>query len=522
MGGASDPNRDRPDPVLSRRELLASGGALGGLALFGGSSCGVAGVAIADALTLGATQLRGFPSGTRGLVASFLTRPDLRVPHVAVSGSARSPGYICLGPGQNAAFNAPPGPHEAQQGPLLVDNEGEPVWFRPLSGTHWGTNVRVGSYRGEPVLTWWEGQVYDIGYGKGEGVIVDTSYREVARVRAGNGREADLHEFVLTRSGTALITCYPETVRTDLSSVGGPVGGQALGSIIQEVDVASGRVVMEWHSLDHISVDESYQPYNEPYDYAHINSIDVLPDGNLLVSGRATWALYKLDRRSGEIVWRLAGKRSDFKLGPGVRFAWQHHATYLEGDRISLFDDRAGPVTTGPQSRAIVVRVNWGRRTVQLEEAYHHPHPLVAAAMGSVQLLDDGEVLVGWGDQHYISQFGSSGKLQLDATVPSGQFSYRAFRHEWAARPHDPPVAVSRRDARTGSRALYVSWNGATDVVAWRVDAGATANDLTPLGTAVRRGFETGIPLPSVQGYAAVVALDASARELARSAVIAL
>jgi hypothetical protein len=232
--------------------------------------------------------------------------------------------------------------------------------------------------------------------------------------------------------------------------------------------------------------------------------------------------LYKLDRRSGEIVWRLAGKRSDFKLGPGAPFAWQHHATYLRDDRISLFDDRAGPVTTGPQSRAIVLRVNWARGTVQLEQAYHHPRPLVAGAMGSVQLLDDGEVLVGWGNQHYISQFGSTGKLDLEATVPSGQFSYRAFRHKWTARPRDAPVAVARRDARTGGRALYVSWNGATDVAAWRVDVGATANGLTPLGTAVRRGFETGIRLPSGQGYAAVVALDASARELARSAVIAL
>jgi hypothetical protein len=416
----------------------------------------------------------------------------------------------------------PPGRHEAQQGPLLVDNEGEPVWFRPLSGTRWATSVRVASYRDEPVLTWWEGQVYDIGYGRGEGVIVDRSYREVARVRAGNGREADLHEFVLTRRGTALMTCYPETVRTDLSSVGGPVGGQARGSIVQEVDVASGRVLMEWHSLDHISVDESYQPYNEPYDYAHINSIDVLPDGNLLLSGRATWALYKVDRRSGEIVWRLAGKRSDFKLGPRVPFAWQHHATYVPGGRITLFDDRAGPVRTGPESRAVVLRVNFSSRTVELEQAYAHPKPLVSSAMGSVQLLDSGEVLVGWGNQRYTSQFGSDGKPLFDATVPSGQFSYRAFRHKWTARPRDAPVAVSHRDPKTGNRTLYVSWNGATNVAAWRVDVGATKNDLLPLGAAVRRGFETGIHLPAGEGYAAVVALDASARELAASAVIAL
>src|SRR5438045_3357528 len=169
------------------------------------------------------------------------------------------------------------------------------VGAEPRSGPQWLTRRQLPKGAGGVgrVLTWWEGKVGASTFGRGEGVMLDSSYHEVARVRAGNGRQMDLHEFVLTPQGTALFTCYPETVRADLSSVGGPSDGQAREAIIQEVDVHSGRVRFEWRSLDHIPVTESYQSLAEPYDYLHANSIDVAPDGNLLVSARHTWALYK-------------------------------------------------------------------------------------------------------------------------------------------------------------------------------------------------------------------------------------
>src|SRR5205085_11832422 len=147
----------------------------------------------------------------------------------------------------------------------------------------------------------------------------------------------DLHEFRLTPQGTALVTCTPQAVSVDLSSVGGPRSGQVFESIVQEIDVQSGRVLLEWQSLKHISVAESYLPVGNPYDYLHLNSIDVMPDGNLLVSARHTCALYKLDRRTGRVIWRLGGKRSDFAIGRGAQFFWQHHAQSLGPGTISLF-----------------------------------------------------------------------------------------------------------------------------------------------------------------------------------------
>jgi hypothetical protein len=483
---------------LTRRQLLKRAGGVAGLAALGGGA-------------YGAFRLVSGGGTSPGKARVFVSRPDLRPPAVAVRGAISAAGYLFLGPKASGG---------SQPGALLLDGHGEPVWFKPLASGTWTTNVRVSRYHDRPVLTMWEGKVVSSTFGRGEGVILDSSYREVARVRAGNGRQMDLHEFVLTPRGTALFTCYPETVRADLSSVGGPSDGQAREAIIQEVDVQSGRVLFEWRSLDHIPVKESYQSLAEPYDYLHANSIDVTPDGNLLVSARHTWALYKLDRRTGQVIWRLGGKRSDFQMGSGSRFAWQHDARALGDRRITVFDDGAGPHQTESQSRGMVLEVDAAGKKVRLARAYRHPRPLLADALGSVQMLPDGRVLVGWGSQPYASEFAADGRLLADVELGSGHKSYRAYRYRWTARPTDAPVLVTGRHQRAGT--LYVSWNGATEVSHWEVSAGPSAAALRRVGVAPRRGFETAIPLTAGEGYARVTALDAGGRRLAATAAVRL
>jgi Arylsulfotransferase (ASST) len=482
---------------LTRRRLLKGAG-VAGLAAIGGGAFGV-------------YRLVSGGGTSTGRARVFVSRPDLRPPAVAVTGAISAAGYLFLGPKSSGG---------SQPGALLIDGYGEPVWFKPLPSGMWTTNVRVSRYRDRPVLTLWEGKVVSSTYGRGEGVILDSAYREVARVRPGNGRHMDLHEFVLTPQGTALFTCYPETVRADLSSIGGPRDGQARESIIQEVDVHSGRVLFEWRSLEHIPVTESYQSLAEPYDYLHANSIDVAPDGNLLVSARHTWALYKLDRRTGQVIWRLGGKRSDFQMGPGSRFAWQHDARAISDRQITVFDDGAGPHQTESQSRGIVLEVDAAAKRVRLARSYRHPRPLLADSLGSVQALPDGRMLVSWGNQPYASEFAADGHLATDVELGSGHDSYRVSRYRWTASPADAPALVTGRHQRAGT--VYVSWNGATEVSRWEVSAGPSPQALRRVGVAPRRGFETTIQLAADEGYARVTALDARGRRLAASAAVRL
>ncbi|HLB18999.1 MAG TPA: arylsulfotransferase family protein [Gaiellaceae bacterium] len=447
---------------------------------------------------------------------TYHSRPDLKPPLVRILTAAHetAPGYVFIAPKLVVA----------QAGPLIMDNRGEAVWFKPLN-TRGVTDFRVQHYRGKPVLTWWRGHVSNAGVGDGWYVIYDTSYRPVAEVRPGNGLVGDVHEFLITKKNTALFTVYHRRP-VDLSSVGGPKEGSIWEGIVQEVDIATRRVLFEWHSYPQVALGESYAlppkagPKSAPYDYFHINSIDVEPNGNLLVSARNTHAVYEIDYKTKKVVWRLGGKKSNFKLGPGTRFAWQHDARRQANGTITLFDNGA---TTPVEkfSRALVLRADATTKTVTLVRSYHHPKRLLAPFEGNAQLLPNGDIFVGWGAQPYVSEFSRSGALLFDVYFGQGKppgkdaDTYRAYRFPWHGQPRDRPVVVVAGDT------AYSSWNGATEVRRWRVLAGPAVGRLLPVQTVAKNGFETPIRLDRSAAFYAVKAIGRNGKVLGTSAAVA-
>ena len=375
-------------------------------------------------------------------------------------------------------------------------------------------NFRAALYKGKPALTWWEGTT-KYGLGVGEHVVFDESYRELARFPAGDHKGADLHELLLTPAGTALVTAY-DIVEADRSSVG-KRRGLVIDGIVQELEVSSARVLFEWSALEHVKLTESYARVAPRFDFFHVNSVEPASDGNLIVSARNTWTIYKLDRGSGKIIWRLGGKRSDFSMGPGTGYSWQHDARRHESDDslLSVFDNADAPQQE-PQSRGLLLRLDEKRKRATLVHAYVHRPPQLAHALGSVQFQPNGNVLVGWGTTPYFTEYARAGEVVWDAKLPRGGQNYRTLRFPWRGTPSEPP-RLAAKDTR-----LYVSWNGATDVAAWRIEAGQSAGRLTPRTTVRRQGFETAFPAPSGARFAAAIALDASGRDLARSQPVEL
>jgi len=443
----------------------------------------------------------------------FHSAPALQPPVLVVSArrGATAPGYVFTAP-----YNGP-GP----SGPEIFSDTGELIWFDPLPGEAAATNLQVQQYAGQPVLTWWQGYIPQQGFGQGEEMIFSSAYRQIGRVHAGNGYKADLHDFHITPRGTALLSVF-DPIYCDLSAVGGPRGGAVTDSVFQEIDLASGLVRREWHSLDHIRLSESYSPPEGvttawPYDFFHINSIDQLADGTTLISARNTWALYELNTTTGQVALRIGGRRSSVKLVNGAATAFQHDATVQADGTVVLFDNGAVP-KVHPQSRAIVLSVDPRAHTDTLLARYEHPRALSAGSQGSVQTTAGGGLFVGWGSQPYFSEFSPGGQLLYDAHWHGSYQSYRAYRLPWTGTPAAPPaIALARGTSAGAPVSVYASWNGATGVVSWRVLAGPSPTQLTPVASAPKSGFETTLTAPATAPYFAVQALDAAGAVLGTS-----
>jgi len=523
---------------LTRRDIMRYGGATvvgtAGLTLAGiggyawphpaqaSTATGQAGAATGQA---GAATAPTSPDRSGG-VLHFVTRPDLTPPAITVSHHSRpagdDPPYFILSP----AGYPLTGP--GQPGLMILDRYGNLVWFSPNTGFPAAkgmarVDLQAQTYRGQPVLTWWEGQV-GLGVGYGKAVIADTSYRTIATISGGNGLSADLHEFIISPQDTALITAVRRRP-ANLSALGGPANGTALTGSVLEIDIASGQVLFEWNSLDWVPVTDTYAAFSggtekAPFDYFHINSIAVGHDGNLVISARNTCAVYKIARSGGEVLWRLGGKRSSFQMGPGAAFWFQHHARPRGTTSLSLFDDGASPQKE-PQSRAILLDLDTSAMRATLTRSYTHPAKLLAANQGSMQLLADGRALVGWGNLPYFTEFAENGTLMLDGQFPIGDQSYRVFTAGWTGHPTDKP-AVAARVNQAGGSVVYASWNGATELSSWTVLAGSTATSLDKAGSQRRTAFETMITVNSAGPYFAVIANDASGRVLGQSGTVRL
>ncbi|WP_218782323.1 arylsulfotransferase family protein [Streptomyces sp. BR123] len=441
-----------------------------------------------------------------------------------------------------------------QTGALINDNAGNPVWFRPLPSTNLqNADFKVQTYYdkhrrgGQPVLTWWQGTLAlppaytNLPAGAPEPggcyYIYDTHYRLLKTVFAHHGYYPDEHEFTLTRRGTALFLAS-KPVPMDLTPYGGPEDGAILNSEVQEVDLATGRLLYSWNALDHIDPADSEEPASNAsssdgvWDPFHVNSIDEGPDGQLLLSFRNMWAIYGISKSSGKIRWQLGGKKSDFTFGPNADFYWQHDARFRPGNRISMFDDGCCELPDGEpeqQSHGLILNLDFNNRRATAAKTYYHEPPLYSPTQGNTQALPNGNEFIGWGQSPYYSEYAGAGNtegngsqnLLYDAKLPGNNISYRAFRNEWIGTPYYPPRAAARADGQ-GS-VVFASWNGSTLTRAWQVLAGPDADSLAVVAKhAERSGFETAVRTDNPGPYFQVRALDAAGKVLRASHIVKL
>jgi hypothetical protein len=341
-------------------------------------------------------------------------------------------GYIFVTPSGDTKLYA--------NGPEILDAQGNIVWFHAIPSTQVAADFRVQRYNGNQVLTWWQGTGFG-GLSCGTDYIYDDQFNQIATVQAGNGYCADGHEFLITPWNTALITIYSQAT-ADLTSIGGPANQIVVNGIVQEIDIPTGTVLFQWNSADHVPYGQSQEPLpakaNQPWQWFHLNAVKVDTDGNLLIEGRHTWAVYKVDRATGSIIWTLGGKSSSFATAaaPGQAldtaneiFAWQHDPEPLGNGLYSFFDNDYNPPSPAllSSSRAVVVQLNESTHVATLVASYNQPEGLLARSQGNAQATDEGNLFVGWGALPYFSAFDPAGNLIFNAQFPAGVDSYRAY-----------------------------------------------------------------------------------------------
>lgn len=466
----------------------------------------------------------------------FVSAPNLHPPRLAVlarTSAAPRRGYFLVD-------NLPKGearPLVGEGGPLLLDSALRPVWAHGAGGSS-GGDLQAATYMGHRVLMWWSGRLGAAGTVAGipNLTVVNEHYRTVATLYTTSPWLLDVHDAQILGSDV-WVTVWRVITNQDLAPYGGSMNGSLYDYGVQEYDLRTGRLRYTWDPLNpggrpNVPLSESKQPPPAPgkagaWDPYHLNSLQVLPNGRLLVSMRNTWSVYLIDRSTGRTVWTLGGRASSFPLERSTRFAWQHDARIVTsglrarggpGQELTLFDDNCCALGdfAGRPSRGMIIRVDPTTHRATLVAAYRHSPPLVVSSLGSMQLLPGGNVLIDWGGE-YVSEYSKSGQKLLDVQWPGVDRTYRArYTDNWVGTPYYPPVGAVRQVR--GRTVVYASWNGATQVARWEVRAGESAGALRRVRGHVRTGFETAIALNQRYRVYEVQAVDGRGRVLRTSA----
>jgi EmrB/QacA subfamily drug resistance transporter len=452
---------------------------------------------------------------------SFKSAPSLHPPKLQIGDEAagfKLPGYVMMA----NFYDVTKPPIVGQSGPLMLDGNMDPMWFKPLPTNLVASDLEHQTYEGKPVLSWWEGNVTGTGeINSGADVVVNQHYQQVAKIKGQNGWILTLHAMDI-RGHDAWVTAN-KNIPYNLSNEGGVNNGVLVESAIQEYDLRTGKLLYTWNASDHIPLSQSRtQPPTNGfgYDAYHVNAVQVLNNGTMLVSMRNTSAIYLVNIKTGKIIWTLGGKDSSFSVPKNAHFEWQHDAQ-ISGNTVTMFDDHCCYITgagvylsaTGP-SRGLELKIDTQNHTAKEISQYSLFGGTVESEyMGNLQILPNGDRFVGWGQAPFMSLYSKSGKLLFDAALPDPDMSYRAYVQSWVGKPTYPPSGVAT--TTSGHTTVYASWNGATQVTSWKVVSGSGGSQV--LGSAKRNGFETTIHLSTTAASYKVEALDAKGHVLGTS-----
>ena len=331
-----------------------------------------------------------------------------------------SPGYLFLAPFTNS--------YNPLGFLMIVDNKGVPIFYQ----------------RTHSIKTDWKlqpnGMLTYVDNSKRKFYEMDSSYAIIDSFSTGNGYSTDTHDLQILPDGHALLMAYdPQIVRMDTVVLGGDSSATVYGLIVQELDCDK-NVVFQWRSWDHFLITDATEDIDltaSAIDYVHGNAIELDDDGNLLISCRHMDEVTRINRQTGEIIWRLGGLKSRNNqflfTNDGITFSHQHDIRKLPNGNLTIFDN--GNLHAPSFSRSLEYQIDEINQTVSLVWNFNNEPHTFSFAMGNTQRLQNQNTVIGWGlsfgDERALSEIETDGTVALELSLPDNVLSYRAFKFSW-------------------------------------------------------------------------------------------
>jgi hypothetical protein len=324
---------------------------------------------------------RGVASTGNSLAFNTGTLPaDL--PRYTATGTDPSPGYVVFAAGMYG---------------LVIDNTGRVVWYRHFP-TGAGLNFAAqpnGRYATRP-------QSMDP-IDPGQWVEVDPLGNTTRALGCARGLRVRLHDLIAEPDGGYWLLC-DETRAMNLAAFGGVANALVTGTVVQHLS-ASGALLFSWSAFDHFAITDVNESERSGaiVNWTHGNAIDLADDGNLIVSFRNLGEVTKIDTRSGDVIWRLGGRRNEFAFvdTPTPSFVGQHSARVYAPGALMLLDNIGDPT----QSRAERYTIDERTRTARLVQSVGSTPGVSTLIGGSVQSLPGARTLVSYGTAGRVEEY---------------------------------------------------------------------------------------------------------------------
>ncbi len=410
-------------------------------------------VPMAKALAPTGTNLVGWSGVPQAVLMPNGVSVPSDFPKVVITANTNpSPGFLFL---ENGLDN------KAAPYTMMLDNTGSPVWYR--RGRMYDFKIQRNG-----IITWCLSD--DTGF-----PAFDQNFNYLKTYLTTNGYSTDGHELKVLEDGSYFMIGY----RTNTVNMGLYVQG-GTPAIVRETVVqgftAADELVFQWRAWDNYAIGD--QPGNT--DFPHMNGVDIDEDGNVLVSARHLSEVTKINRDSGDIMWRLSGAHNNFAFinDPFNGTSFQHNISALGGGHYTVFDN--GNYHSPQVSRAVEYLLDLTNLTATIVWQFRDTPDKYTYWLGNAQRLPTGNTLINFVQPQYPKaiEVDAKGVKHFELSLVPGSDAYRAFRLPWTGVVAAPYLIV---EPQVDSITLLFNKFGDSNVAYYRIYGGDSPHPTTLL-----------------------------------------